>query len=116
MSSTGGTGFGNLTFATVADFDNDGKLDVIANNSGWSSGQLLYSFAGNGTFAAVGTLVALGAQPDFPNTAVAGDFNGDGRADLAMATGLSALEYRLGPGSAVHVRFRWRQSYKNRDR
>lgn len=88
LSSTGATGFGSLTFEAVADFTNDGKLDVIANGSPGSA-LSLFPGNGNGSFATKGTPVQLGPQSP-ASAAFAGDYNGDGRPDLALAGGGTA--------------------------
>jgi VCBS repeat protein/centrosomal CEP192-like protein/ASPM-SPD-2-Hydin domain-containing protein len=65
-------------FAAIADFNKDGKLDVVAPNQGAS----FYSvFLGNGD----GTLqpaVNVAIPGILSTTAVAGDFNGDGNQDF----------------------------------
>lgn len=90
---TGGTGSG---FVTAADFNEDGKLDlVIGNNSSNNVSVLL----GNGTggFAAASTF-PVGSGP---GTVVVADFNLDGHADLAVTNnGSRTVSILLGNGQA----------------
>ena len=106
-------------FAT-ADFNRDGKLDVVSNGDGNTLTVLLGS--GNGTFRA-STLSLL--RPGSSYSVVTGDFNGDGKADIALAgadpagigaavtvwlgngdgTFHSPTSYPLYPGSSTAVTF-----------
>src|SRR5439155_690451 len=66
----------------VADFNGDGRADLVTANSGSGDVSILLG-NGDGTFRAavnywVGAIVA---------SVAAGDFNGDGKPDLAVATG-----------------------------
>ncbi|PYI80266.1 MAG: hypothetical protein DME26_21920, partial [Verrucomicrobia bacterium] len=90
----------------VADFNGDGKLDlVVANygaldNDGRFTGSSVSVLLGNGdgTFQAA---VNYSAQEGPLSTAV-GDFNGDGKPDLAVANDLSAsVSVLLGNGDGT---------------
>jgi uncharacterized protein (TIGR03437 family) len=77
---------GNVSSIALADFNGDGKLDIATcgyNSSppaNPNAGILLGN--GNGTFQSVKSLPAFGAGPYW---LVAGDFNKDGKLDLAIA-------------------------------
>jgi hypothetical protein len=94
-----GLALGNGTFSTTnqiadpdaqilipGDFNGDGKLDAVAIYTGSdpSAKALLYYYQGNGdgTFRSRNTAVNL--QDDAVQTALAADFNGDGKLDLAV--------------------------------
>ncbi len=81
IANTGGSTAGG-TALTVSDFNGDGVLDVIVNNHNQGSLFLLPG-AGNGAFQAP-TTINLGSGKQ-PNALASGDFNGDGKADVAVA-------------------------------
>jgi hypothetical protein len=69
--------------AAVADFDGDGHLDVAVTNEGSNGNGSVMLFFGNGSGAFRGpTTYQL---PFYPDSVAAGDLNGDGRPDLAVA-------------------------------
>jgi len=84
----------------VADFNGDGKLDAVVGD--WST---LYSPSlttllgnGDGTFTPVQQTVAIGS---YATSIVAGDFNGDGIPDLAVADGINSITILLGNGNGT---------------
>ncbi len=71
----------NPDFVASADFNGDGKRDLVVSSYNDSSLSILLG-NGNGTFQTAST-IALGAAPDFVTT---GDVNGDGTVDLITAS------------------------------
>ena len=74
-----------LAFAAAGDFNGDGKMDVAAMSKG-STNLLFFAGRGDGTFAAPVTSALGNTSFSNPVGAIAGDFNGDGVADLAIVT------------------------------
>jgi uncharacterized protein (TIGR03437 family) len=107
-----GAWIGNLMIGQVhpaiADFNGDGKLDLVIPGLGQSafgaSEVAWYLLLGNGdgTFQTPSSLPFTGIMP---LSVVAGDFNGDSKADLAAAaydsTGAPWLEVALGNGDGT---------------
>jgi hypothetical protein len=77
---------GDVNSVALADFNGDGKLDIAACGDGFNApsgstaGVLLGN--GNGTFQSVKTLSGFGNGPHW---LAVGDFNKDGKPDLAIA-------------------------------
>lgn len=72
----------NSCFLAVGDFNRDGKLDLVITN-GNSATLTVMLGNGDGTFTqATGSPIAVGNGPD---AVAVGDFNGDGKLDLAVA-------------------------------
>jgi uncharacterized protein (TIGR03437 family) len=92
------------------DFNGDGKLDVAVANSSGNSVTVLLGNGSGGFTAAAGSPFAVG---NGPQSLVAGDFNGDGKLDLAIVNsadntvsvmlGAGTGQFTAGPGSPLSV-------------
>jgi hypothetical protein len=71
-------------FVATADIDGDGKLDIVITHCCTSTDMSYLQGNGDGTFQPEAHFPGGAA----PAAAVIGDFNGDGRPDLAIAAGL----------------------------
>jgi len=74
---------GNSPYAVlVGDFNGDGKLDIAAANANSNNITILLGNGSGGFTPAAGSPVSVGSGP---LSVVVGDFNGDGKQDLATA-------------------------------
>jgi Bacterial Ig-like domain (group 3)/FG-GAP-like repeat len=95
----------SIDSVVVGDFTGDGKLDLVTSNAAppSSGGPTLSVLAGNGdgTFRAARTVTAGEAG----NALAAGDFRGDGKLDLAVASdfGANNATVLLGNGDGTFV-------------
>jgi len=99
-TSTYSTGSSPYSIA-VADLNNDGNLDMVIGNNGASSVTVLLG-NGAGIFSQpTGSPFAAGTNPS-PSALVIGDFNGDGKPDLAVPdSGNNAVGILLGNGDGT---------------
>jgi len=88
---------GYSTTLAVGDFNGDGKLDIAAESYDTNDVFILLG-NGNGTFTeALGSPIAVGTTPA---SVTMGDFNGDGKLDLAVGNLLSDnISILLGDGA-----------------
>jgi uncharacterized protein (TIGR03437 family) len=89
-------------YVALADFDGNGTIDIaVANATGFSTGSIsLLLGLGNGVFSAPRSFAA-GSNPSF---LVTGDFNLDGKPDLAVAnTASNTISIFLGFGNGFFV-------------
>ena len=83
--------------SAVADFDNDGKPDLVVTNSGKGTVTLLRGDGGGNLRAP--TSIPVGASPALLD---AGDFNRDGNMDVAVPnTGSDSVTILLGDGTGA---------------
>lgn len=95
--STNGSGMNGFT---IADFNNDGRLDIAGIDNSVTAGSGFSILLGNadGTFSIATTRVGLSING---NAGIrTGDFNGDGRVDLIynLASGIGNVEIAYGQG------------------
>jgi len=100
MQSSTVTLTGNEPWSLVgADFTNDGKLDLAVANE-WASNLSILIGNGDGTLAAASP--ATVSTGSYPISACTGDFNGDGKQDIATADSSAGLiSTRLGLGNGT---------------
>jgi hypothetical protein len=85
-SSTGAADSDFLGSLTVADFNGDGVLDVAVVNGSKVGGAVYVLLGSNtGTFTPTGTSYPISGTLPTPVWITSGDFNGDGKPDLAVA-------------------------------
>jgi len=87
----------------AADFNGDGNPDVVVGNFGTSAGTPSVSLSlgdGKGGFAKAVTIASFGRFNEVLS-ATAGDFSGDGKADVAYVTGSGGLQLQLGNGDGT---------------
>ncbi|HWY37317.1 MAG TPA: T9SS type A sorting domain-containing protein [Bacteroidia bacterium] len=94
-----GGSFDNPVSLTSADFNGDGKKDlavVVLPQTG--NGKVgIFLGTGTGSFSAITNFLVAGTQPDIVTSA---DFNGDGKADLAVANAdINKVSVLLGTGT-----------------
>jgi hypothetical protein len=88
------TNVGTNLFSLVAvDLNGDGKMDVVGMAA---TGLFVFLAKGDGTFAPGAMYPSISG-----NVMVAGDFNGDGKADVAIGIGVLSIEVLPGNGDGT---------------
>jgi hypothetical protein len=86
---TGGVGptasYSRLNYFGVADFDGDGKKDLVGSLYS-SNDQLFYVLATGARSFGAGTRISFGSTPIQVTGIVTGDFTGDGNVDIVVAS------------------------------
>lgn len=89
-------------FIVAADMNHDGKTDLVALNNATKTNMQLYLSNGDGTFTKGQTLYPLNQQLFQNDSFVTGDFDGDGKPDVAIiysAEGPTDVQVWYGDGA-----------------
>jgi hypothetical protein len=92
-------GLGYSTSLVSGDFNGDGKLDLAYDDSNAADVVVLLG-NGNGTFQPAKVTHIFGPYVD-PGAMVTGDFNGDGKIDIAVADQDGGIDVLLGHGDGT---------------
>ena len=92
--------FGGLTGWTVADWNGDGIPDLAVASDIYGAGVSVLLGNGDGTFEAPINAPLANAN-DYPGALASGDFNGDGKPDLAAVYSSGGIAVLLGNGDGT---------------
>src|SRR5215467_7114721 len=92
---------GSISTLAVADFNGDGKMDLLVNFSSSNDELAVLLGNGDGTFQTPRFVGQICCNPDLRslNWGVVGDFNGDGHPDIAAGTAGGFVAIFLGDGT-----------------
>jgi hypothetical protein len=91
----------------VGDFDRDGRADVALARAGWNSTPVCFSL-GNGAFRSTNYLTSTVELNDPSARRIVGDFDGDGRSDIAvLRVGYTTTPVYLSSGVGWFTRAAW---------
>jgi hypothetical protein len=91
---------GSPVWIEAGDFNGDGKLDLVTGNEVWNSYGIYHEIStllgnGDGSFQWIGR-TGTGGGEGLGDDAAVGDFNADGKLDVAMSTNYATIDGPVG--------------------